>query len=132
MVLFHLVVEISACAMDNLATRYPVYCACIGVVPVSGYSRRLVANHILSLCEGLLGRCHVSLFGKHRIHQVSISVNGSVKVVPFAADLDLSFINVPGTTSLALASGSELFRDKGSEVCFPVSDCFMSKIKAAR
>lgn len=87
-----------------------------------GYPRWLVANHILSLCEEPLGRGHIPMLSEHRVHQVTVTVYGAIQVAPLAPNLEVCLIDVPGTASLASASGSELLSDEWREPSFPVPD----------
>jgi hypothetical protein len=89
-----------------------------------------MANNVLRLSKEALCRGHIAVLTQHRVDQVAIPIYRPVKVAPFATDTHVGFIAIPGSTCFAVAPGAQLFGDKWSEACFPISDCFVSKLKA--
>jgi hypothetical protein len=58
------------------------------------------------LCEECLDRFHVSLLVQHRIDEIPVSVNSSIKVAPLTFDPNICFVYVPGRTHFPLALGT--------------------------
>src|SRR5215207_6846706 len=95
MVLLHPVIKIAASAVDNFATEYPTYGTRVGIMSIGGHLRRLVADNFLGLSEEPLGGLHISMLGKHGVHQVTVPIYGPVKVAPLAANLHVRFVGIP-------------------------------------
>ncbi len=90
-----------------------------------------VTNDSNSLREKALGGIHISLLAQHRVNQVAISINGTVKIAPFSLDVDLRFVHVPRSPCLTTSFGSQLIGDQRGKPSLPVPDCLMSELKAA-
>jgi hypothetical protein len=78
--------------------KYPAYGSWIGIVPVCGHLCRSVTNYLTGLREELLGCLHIPVLREHGINQVAVPVYGPVQVAPFAIDLDVGLVDVPGET----------------------------------
>jgi hypothetical protein len=93
-ILFHSIIQVAVRSVDHFSAQYPAYGTRIRVVPIGGHPHRLVADYFLGLSKEFLGGGYVSLFRKHRVYQIAISINGSVEVVPLATDFDVCFVDV--------------------------------------
>lgn len=78
MVLLQAIVEVFICPMDDFPAEYAAYGMRVGVMSVGSHSQWLVANYIFGLFEEPLGCVHVSVLTQHRLHQVAISINGTI------------------------------------------------------
>jgi hypothetical protein len=62
----------------------------------------LIGNMITdlnSLLEKVLGGLHIPLFTQSRIDQITISINGPIKIAPFSVNLDVRLIDIPRSPS---------------------------------
>ncbi len=102
--------------------QYPAYRTRIGIMPVCGYLCGSVTNHFPRLGQELLGRLYVPVLREHRVNQIAISVYGSAQVTPFAVDLDICVVEVPGVASFTPTPGAQLLCNEWGEPPYPIAD----------
>lgn len=54
-----------------------------------------------------------------RVNQVAVPADCTVQITPFAVDLHVGFVGVPGTARLPFASTAQLRRDEWSKPALP-------------
>ena len=86
-----------------------------------------VATDRESLLEKLLGGFHIAFLAQARINQVAISINGSIKIVPFSLDPHVGFVDIPGFSCLSMSFFSQLICEQRGESRFPIPHRFMTE-----
>src|SRR4051794_14319255 len=74
----------------------------IRIVAVTRHLPRAFLDNSESATEETLGRSHVPVRTEHRVHQVAISITGTIQVAPFAVNLHVRFIDIPALTHFPL------------------------------
>ncbi len=85
--------------------------------------------------EESLGRLRIAMLAQHRVDQVSVPVDRSVKVAPPAADLQIGFVNIPadagGATGPMTPFAQRVAHD-GQQVHLPVADSLVAYLDPAQ
>jgi len=66
------------------------------------------------------------------IHQIAILINASIQIAPFSLDSNVGFIDKLNLADLALAFGSQLVNKNGGKAFFPITNCFVGKLKPSQ
>src|SRR5258708_32361393 len=127
MILFQLIIEVFTCAMLHMITHDLVYCSWIGSMPIGCYLLRSRANHSNCLLEKSLSCLHIPLFAQHGIYQIAIVINRPVQIAPLPMNLEIRFIDVPGSPCLPIPLSSQLVRKQRGKSSFPIPDRFVGE-----
>jgi hypothetical protein len=108
-------------------------CPGIGAMPVGRHSVRPITYRRLCGAEEGLGGRHVAALAQHGVDQVSVPIDGSIQIGPFAPDLEVSLVGVPaGTraTPLPMPAFAEFLTHDRQQLRFPVPDGLVAHIDA--
>src|SRR5260221_14320436 len=118
--------------MKDITAHCLTYRPRIGSMAIGGDLIGNMPNHSNSLLKKLLSCLHIPFLTYHRINQIAIMIDSSIQVTPFAMDLDIRLISIPGLADLSTSLGSQLIRYQRSESCFPVTNGYMCERKTPR
>ena len=80
--------------------------------------RRHPSHHPCRPNKGL-GRREIACIAEPHVHEVAVSINGTVQVIPLPLNFDLRFIHVPAGPHGPVAPPAQGLAEEPEPACFP-------------
>jgi hypothetical protein len=104
-VLLQSIVQIVVVPMDDGTAKGLADRTGVGIMSIGRHPLRGVTNDLDGLRRSKRLAASMSRFSApHRVHQVTIPIDGAIEIAPVPFDIDVGFINVPGSRLFALAA----------------------------
>ena len=117
--------------MYRLAADEPVNRPPVCGVLVRGDAQRPVARHLDEPAEEPTRGMLVTVFAKHRIQKLTVTVDGTVQIAPVSGDLHVRLVQIPGLAGSAPPPGAQLVREQWSEAELPFADGLVRDLEPA-
>jgi hypothetical protein len=79
-----------------------------------------------------MSRIHVTRLTEHRIHQITVAVDGPVQIAPFAFHFHIRFIDIPAPADLTLSFPAETLGQQRSKSFLPLPNRFVGELESAQ
>jgi hypothetical protein len=131
MVLLQPIVEIRVATVHDLLAKSITDRTRVGVMSIRRHPLWCVTNDSNGLREKAPGGIHIPLLAQHRVNQVAIAINGTVKIAPFSPldkihQLVSMYFYIACICSVAFSLFPLLLQEKNiSKISYLFSDCVL-------